>query len=156
MKNVFIKYQTVSFLIIFAVVGVTHANENILVFEMVDGHIITFKRTAEEIAAQEAARAKSNQRQSAIRANLKKNVNVRIFEMGESGLTVAFPATETEVAANAAQNSDGLRLYNALSHQSESKVEKVELPESGQILFFPVNREENDQKKHDHYSQNPK
>jgi hypothetical protein len=150
MKTPFIIYTTVICLTVFAVVGISHADKKVRVFEMADGNIVTFNLTAEEIAAQEAATAESKRLHSATRIKPKKNVLV--FEMGESGITVSFPTTERE-AAEGAENPEWLKLYHALSPQAKSNVEKVELPESGNFLLFPVSPDERDQTKQHYYSQ---
>ena len=133
MNTSLIKYATMICLIVLAAAGISHAGEKVRVFEMADGNIVTFRMTPEEIAAQEASTRKFKRSQSAMRIKPKKNVLV--FEMGESGITISFPATEKE-AAEQSENPEWLKLYNTLSNWSESKVETVELPETGFYLFF--------------------
>lgn len=152
MKTSFTTYTMIICLTVLAVAGISHAGEKVRVFEMADGNIITFKMTAEEIAAQEAARAKLKRTQSALRIKPKKNVLE--FEMVESGITFSFPLTKKELAEQP-ENPDGLKRHNTLSKPSESRFETVELPETGFYLFFPVSRDDNDETEQPYFSQKP-
>ena len=153
MKNFFITYYSIFCLTVFAVTEVSYAGENIRLFEMADGNIVEFKMTPEEIAAQEATVVKLKRSLLALRIKPRKNVHV--FEMGESGITISFPATEKE-AAKRSENPDWLKRYNNLSNRSESRVETIELPETGLYLFFPVSRDDNDGIKTQFYGRKPK
>ena len=79
--------------------------------------------TPEEIAAQEATIVELKRSLSALRIRPKKNVLQ--FEMGESGITISFPATEKE-AVEQSENPEWFKLHNTLSNCSESRVETVE------------------------------
>ena len=58
--------------------------------------------------------------------------------MGESGMTIAFPMTKEEIAAEDAENAGREALRTARARRPKPKVVKIELPESGHTILFPA------------------
>lgn len=106
------------------------------VFELAESGItITFPMTADEIAAEDAEKAKLN-------SAGKKNVtnpeeSLHIFELAESGQTISFPMSAEEIAAKdaamAKSNVSAIRI-----NKPHKRVIQFELAESGLVIEFPA------------------
>ncbi len=88
-----------------------------------------------------AAEDAENARKAAmVNINLKavKAPEVVVFEMAESGVTIEFPMTAAEIAAEDAENA----LRTAKTTDTKIRLKRIELAESGFVFEFPMTAEE--------------
>jgi len=124
------------FLAVFIAVNVSHACGRLKVIEMADGNLVTFRMTPEEIAAEDATKAKLEKRKA--EKNVKPAKRVVTYEMAESGQIISFPMTEKEIVAEDTGNARLKTLRFANVRKPNPQVVKFELPESGNYITFPV------------------
>lgn len=121
----------------FLIINPAVAEDRVKVFEMAESGItIEFKMTPEEIAAEDAERAKQAARKETSGNNSQPRMNV--YEMAESGQTFSFPMTPEEIAAEDAQNVNLVAINKRKSEAQRKQVIIFELAESGEIIEFPV------------------
>jgi len=63
---------------------------------------------------------------------------VKAYEMAESGITIEFPMTPEEIAAEDAENDRRAAIRKSKSVEQKKQVVIFELAESGVIIEFPV------------------
>ena len=147
--------STISFTILiltaFIIVSVSSAEERKMIIEMADGNFVALPMTAEEIAAEDFAKADLKRRKSAGFVKLKKRVST--FEMGESGVSVSFPLTYEEIATEDARIVRLETLRNANAHHPKAQVVKIEMTESGNFISFPLYQYKKDTVERHKYSQ---
>lgn len=122
---------------IFFVLSPATAEERVKVFEMSEsGQTIEFPMAPEEIAAEDAEKA----RLTTIReAKLKKpKKRIQVIEMGESGQTVEFTMTPEVIAAEEAEKERLAAFREAEAKKPKKPVVVFELAESGEIIKFSV------------------
>ncbi len=151
MKTLSIISFTIFSLVVFITVGVSFAEEREMVIEMADGNLVALPMTAEEIAAEDAAKAELKRRKSAGFVKAKKRV--KAFEMGESGHYVSFPLTDEEIANEDASNVRLEALRDANAHNPKARVVNIEMAESGNFISFPLGQDKKDIEIRHKYSQ---
>jgi O-acetyl-ADP-ribose deacetylase (regulator of RNase III) len=67
---------------------------------------------------------------------------VKIYEMAESGITIEFPMTPEEIAAEEAENATQAARRQAAKNNSRQRFKVYEMAESGQTISFPMTSEE--------------
>ena len=137
MKHIIVTAFTLMVLGTFLIINPAFAGERVKVFEMAESGItIEFKMTPEEIAAEDARRA----RQLAAKKSAENNSPQRfhVYEMAESGQTFSFPMTPDEIAAQDAQNVNRVAISKRKSEAPRKQVVVFELAESGITIEFPV------------------
>ena len=67
---------------------------------------------------------------------------VKVFEMAESGITIEFPMTPDEIAAEDAERAKQVALKEAAEKNSRQRFNVYEMAESGQTILFPMTPEE--------------
>ncbi len=136
MKKI-IAYMMITIFGIFLSVNAALAAERVKVFELAEsGQVIEFPMTAEEIAAEDAEKA----RQTAVRNTRAKAPQERLerIELAESGGVIEFPMTAEEIAAEDAENARRAAMQAKRAKPAEKTVVVFELAESGQMIEFPV------------------
>ena len=136
MKNYFAYTLTMIFGI-FTTLNAAMAEERVKVFELAEsGQVIEFPMTAEEIAAEDAEKA----RQAALRNARAKAPQERLerIELAESGGVIEFPMTADEIAAEDAENARRAAMQAKHAKPAEKTVMVFELAESGGVIEFPV------------------
>jgi hypothetical protein len=116
--------------------SVLNAGERLLALEMADGNVVTFMMSPEEIASEDAAKAKLERQRSSISEIPRKRAVT--YEMGEGGHTISFPMTETEIAAEDASHASQEAWSVSYIRKPEPEYEKIELAESGRYITFPI------------------
>jgi hypothetical protein len=61
---------------------------------------------------------------------------VKIVELAESGMTIEFPMTAAEIAAEDAERARQTAIRAARAEDSKERLEQIELAESGQTIEF--------------------
>ena len=67
---------------------------------------------------------------------------VKVYEMAESGVTIEFPMTAEEIAAEDAENAKKAARKQAAKNNSPQKFKVYQMAESGQTFSFPMTAEE--------------
>ena len=136
MKN--INTITTSFLVltIFITVTTVASAERVTVFELAEsGETIMFPMTAEEIAAEDAEKARFD---SALESKVTKpEERFHVFEMAESGQTISFPKSAEEIATEDVENAKS-KVSASKMNKPQKRVIQFELSESGEMIEFPV------------------
>ncbi len=113
------------------------AAERVKVFELAEsGILIEFPMNAEEIAAEDAEKARRAAEWSA-RAKAPQKRLGRI-ELAESGVVIEFPMSAEEIAAEDAENARRAAMQAMRTHSPRKQVVLFELAESGQTIEFPA------------------
>lgn len=67
---------------------------------------------------------------------------VKVYEMAESGVTIEFPMTAEEIAAEDAENAKRAARKQAANNDNTQRLKIYEMAESGQTIAFPMTAEE--------------
>ena len=152
MKKHSIIIHNISVLIIFSVIGISFAGEDVEIVEMADGHYLTFPAKTEEQGLYVRPDHRSGWLKPA--AFSKSDKPGREFELAESGITVSFSSKGEETAVEDFSNFSSVSSQSDESLPPKQQVVKIELSESGNYILFPVNREKNNQIGIPFYSRN--
>ena len=63
---------------------------------------------------------------------------VKVYEMAESGVTIEFPMTAEEIAAEDAEHAKKAARKEAVKNNSAQRLKVYEMAESGQTFSFPM------------------
>jgi len=139
MKTIIITIFTLLVIGMFLMIHPAFAEDRVKVYEMAEsGIVIEFKMTPEEIAAEDAEKAKQFALKKAVENDPRQRL--KIYEMAESGQTFSFPMTSEEIAAEDAENDRLVAIRKAKPEEHKKQVVLFELAESGVSIEFPVKK----------------
>ena len=139
MKNIVVTAFTFVAMGMLLIINPAFAGDRVKVYEMAESGItIEFPMPAEEIAAEDAEKAKMAMQKEAAKNYSRQRF--KVYEMAESRQTFSFPMTSEEIAAEDAENARRAAIRKSKSVELKKQVVLFELAESGVLIEFPVKR----------------